>query len=1013
MRLQHYIIIVVAGCFLQHAVFCQSIDDQLTRYTTKDGLPDGLINCIQQDNSGFLWLGTSNGLARFDGRNFKIYRYNSSDTISLRTNIIGSLFIDHRGRLWALSYPWLHLYHPETECFEHFNINGFTTGHLVKICAEENDQLIFAGSKSLYKFDMKQKKFASYHEDLKPSLYLDYIKDEDGIEWMTTRTGLMRYDPKTKINFFIDSAIQHNKNGLATVSYLFLLPDGYMLAATRNWGILLVNRKKNTIKQFFPYNNNQDVFRDMYKCNDSTFLVMSDSGVFVFNWREGSFTGFMPKVCITTLRDIKAVVFYDREGIVWVGGKYLEKYDVKDFKIRIVPCNEKDPEPFDRYNNLYKCNNGTILLGGNSVIAIFDSLRRLVAKIHNEVLDSGFTPYGKIINNFREDGKGNIWCSARPDLACFSIKNNSINNVKKYHSPRNFSEISDLMPDSKGGILLATHGKGFARFDTTKKTFTFFDTRSVAPSRITDLYTTSICIDHNGCTWIGTAGGMNKIEKDGITVMQFKQNKNNSASNVDWYVTDIKEDKHGIIWFTTREYGIGRLNPLNDSVTFLSTGQGLPTCYFSNLDIDDGNNLWALSAMGILKLNTTTLHSDLYTEEEGFPPPDNIRYMHYCKYTGSLYLLTPGAIFEIDTRKNIDHHIKIPETSITEFSVFNKEKPIFGRKDINLNYNENFINIQFACLLFHNVKQIKYAYKMDGIDKDWVYCNFKRNASYTNLPPGHYNFMVKAQGPEGAWNKPTVLSLIITPPYWQSWWFYMAEVIFGIAIVIWVVKLYTKGKLATQKSEFEKLRAVSDERTRIAAEMHDELGSGLTSIRMLSEIANGKINHNITPKHEIEKIESSASHLSENLREIIWTMNTRFDKLDDFIVYVRSYAAEYFDDSSIFFQFNIPEIIPDITLNGELRRNIFLCIKEALHNIMKHSLATKADLTFNFIGKTLIIEIKDNGVGIDFTQNNKFGSGLSNMKERLSKFGSGLEINVNGGTKLVFKINIQPLTASH
>jgi len=287
-----------------------------------------------------------------------------------------------------------------------------------------------------------------------------------------------------------------------------------------------------------------------------------------------------------------------------------------------------------------------------------------------------------------------------------------------------------------------------------------------------------------------------------------------------------------------------------------------------------------------------------------------------------------------------------------------------------------------------------------------VYCNYNRKASYTNLAPGHYTFSVKAQSPQGVWNAPTLLSIIIKPPYWQTWWFYVLESLLVVAGVIWITRLYTARKLAKQKIEIEKILAVSNERTRIASDLHDELGAGLTFIRMLSEIAGSKMKNDANAEPEIEKIERSATNLSENLREIIWTMNTQFDKLDDFIFYLRSYAVEYFDDSPIVFQFHAPDIVPEITLSGELRRNIFLCIKEALNNIIKHSGATEASLTFNVIENILFAEIKDNGIGINTTQANKFGNGLNTMKERLGKFGSDLKIEVNHGTKLVFNINI-------
>lgn len=310
---------------------------------------------------------------------------------------------------------------------------------------------------------------------------------------------------------------------------------------------------------------------------------------------------------------------------------------------------------------------------------------------------------------------------------------------------------------------------------------------------------------------------------------------------------------------------------------------------------------------------------------------------------------------------------------------------------------------------------------MEGIDKDWVYCNYERDAPYTHLPPGHYVFKVKAQSPDGVWNNtPTLLAIIISPPFWQTWWFYLADALAAITLVFFTVRVYTERKLglqrielAHQKIEIEKLHAVSKERMRIASDMHDDIGAGLTSIRLLSEVANMKAGKDSPIKSEIEKIVKSAGSFSDNLREIIWTMNTRYDKLEDFIIYVRSYAVEFFDDSPIKFLFNSPVSIPEITMPGELRRNLFLCIKEALHNIVKHAYATEASLTFNVVenpdrtGQVMLYtEIRDNGKGINTNQINKFGNGLNTMKERLNRLGSYLEIEVNNGTKLVFKINI-------
>ena len=998
-------------CSAEPIVFCQPIENHFTHYTTKDGLADGMIRSIVQDSVGFLWIGNENGLSRFDGHTFKVYRYNPLDTNSLRENRVWNLFTDSKKRLWILTFHWLYLYHPEDERFEHFSVNSSVDGRFDKICAEENDQLIITGYNALYRFDEIHKKFSVFHHDGMVSQSVgDYHKDENGVEWMASEKGLMRYDSKTK-------SCTTDSNVIA--AYMNFLPGGYLLASGCSNGLFLINRKTYSTQSFLPDKKKpSELIRCSYPLNDSIFLIASD-GVSIFNLNTKMFVNFkQDKLNPTSVRENDreiSCIFRDREGIIWIGGEHLEKYDFKDYAIKAIPYSNNDVQTniFEKFYCLHRCTDGNFLLGGYFGTGVYNQ--------STDQLKNYFPggPDGQIIYCLEDDGRGRIWCittlfnNHHPKICVCSEINNELKIIKQYDL-QNFSDdyISDMKPGRNGYVLLATKNRGFMKFDTTTETFTIFDADTKSPSQLTSSSGTSICEDHSGCVWVGTKKGLNKIEKDGVTVKQYGRTDKPYSQVRDWYVTDIKEDRYGVIWFTTLEHGIGRIDPRNDSVRFFSIGQGLPTCWSKGLCIDDEDNLWALSKMGIVNLNVVTFQNRLYTEDEGFPTPDEVAApddkgsICYNSSTQKLYILTASAIYEIDG-KNVNHYDNIPQTTITGISVFEKEEPVSMSNNISLNYNENFIDIRFACLLFHSNKQIKYAYKMEGVDKDWVYCNYKRNASYTNLSPGNYVFSVKAQSPAGVWNKtPTLLAVIIKPPYWQTWWFYLLEAMAGFAVAAYVIRFYTAAKLAKQKNEIEKMLAVSNERSRIASEMHDELGSGLTSIRMLSEIAGGKINRDLIPKSEIEKIERSAGNLSENLREIIWTMNTRFDKLDDFIVYVRSYAVEYFDESTISFHFKSPNNVPAVTLNGELRRNVFLCFKEALHNIVKHSGATVASLSFTVGDNLLIAEIKDNGIGIDGNKMNKFGNGLSTMQERMNKLGGDLEIEICDGTKLIFRINI-------
>jgi len=998
---------LIAGCFTAHPVFCQPIENHFTHYTTTDGLPDGYVSSIKQDSAGFLWLATLNGLCRFDGHTFKTFRNDPRDTTSLCENHLNSIYFDEQNNLWCVSFNCLYLYHPDGEWFEHFYMDGY---NVERIDGEENGQLILSCTiKGLWKFDRKSKKLLKFeHPGLDPIKCYMYLKDNAGTQWMSTDKGLFRYDPGTKKSLFVF----HNEG------VLLQLPDGNILCGAFGEGLLLINRETNAIKQFRAMENDRgslvdDLIFCLYQLDDSTILIGTKKGVSVFNWRKQTFTNIVhdrtdPASLSAYDISVKSI-FKDREGIVWIGHRNLDRYDFGNFRVKTYPARgkEKVAGQFAGKLSFFPCADGRFLLGTGRGMKIYDPVKDTVNKIGAKEFNPGAKDVFKLIDCIQSDTCGNNWCFSSPNFYSFRVKNNTAENIHEYHFPFDLN-LGGMTFDKNGRIYIATWGNGLLRFDPADSAYTFFDTTGRSPARLTNMKIRAVCLARDGSIWLGTQKGINKIEKDGKTVMQFSQDKKRYGVITDWILMDVKEDSHGKIWFSTTSHGIGRIDPANDSITFLSIPQGLPTCFYENICVDDYDCLWVKSKMGILRINTITLQYQLYTDNEGFPPPGEVIDMRYAGYNRKLYLLTSGAIYEIDPR-HINYAPKIPKTLITGFSVLEKDRPLTGEGTMHLNYNENFINIKFAALLFHSNEMIRYAYKMKGIDHDWVYCNYKRNAPYTNLPPGHYVFSVKAESPEGVWaDAPATLLIIIRPPFWQTWWFYLAEFITGSAFVLWVLRLYTTRKLARQKIEIERSLAVSNERTRIASDMHDELGAGLTSIRLLSEVANLKAGKDSAAKSEIEKIVRSVGGLSENLREIIWTMNIRYDKLDDFIIYVRGYAVEYFDNTLISFQFNRPDVVPQVSMDGELRRNIFLCIKEALHNIVKHSGATGASLTFEVVENMLITTIADNGTGIDKNKINKFGNGLNTMKNRLKKYCSDLEIEGNNGTKLTFKINIVP-----
>jgi signal transduction histidine kinase len=246
---------------------------------------------------------------------------------------------------------------------------------------------------------------------------------------------------------------------------------------------------------------------------------------------------------------------------------------------------------------------------------------------------------------------------------------------------------------------------------------------------------------------------------------------------------------------------------------------------------------------------------------------------------------------------------------------------------------------------------------------------------------------------------------IINAPWWQTWWFRLLAGLLFAGILILAVRFYYRRKLEKQIMLLEKKQAVEKERTRIATDMHDDLGSGLSRIKFLSQSIQLKTNEHKSIKDDVSKIAQYSDEMVDKMGEIVWTLNEKNDSLADLLVFTRAYAVEYLSSNNIACDFKMPVAVPEIFISGETRRNIFLSVKEALHNIIKHASATEVIMSIEF-NKTLKIIIHDNGKGIDFDHVRRFGNGLINIQERMKTIGGKSVITNDKGALIQLEVPI-------
>jgi signal transduction histidine kinase len=295
---------------------------------------------------------------------------------------------------------------------------------------------------------------------------------------------------------------------------------------------------------------------------------------------------------------------------------------------------------------------------------------------------------------------------------------------------------------------------------------------------------------------------------------------------------------------------------------------------------------------------------------------------------------------------------------------------------------------------------------MVGIDKHWSKPSEETMADYRNLSNGKYQLQVIAAGQSQVWTAPFTYSFTILPAWWQTWWFKVLFFAVILTLAFFIGRFIYFYQLRKQRVVLEKQLAVQYERQRISAEMHDDIGASLSGIRLLTEMTKTKVKDQLAAE-EVEKIYKSVGDISSKMREVIWSLNAENDSLSNVVSYIQKQMRQWLENYPCQLIVELPETIPVVELNGETRRDILLIVKEAIHNIIKHSGANKISIDMHCNERDLIIIIADNGKGIISKNDDGSGNGMRNMRQRVEKLNGKIFITGNKGLTLTFEIPLQ------
>jgi signal transduction histidine kinase len=364
--------------------------------------------------------------------------------------------------------------------------------------------------------------------------------------------------------------------------------------------------------------------------------------------------------------------------------------------------------------------------------------------------------------------------------------------------------------------------------------------------------------------------------------------------------------------------------------------------------------------------------------------------------------ITNEAILKIAEPDNGPLSAEAPPLILTSLEVNNSP---WHDSSNNFSHRHNNFSFEVASPSFIDERSIQYSYLLEGGGHaSWSAPSNNATFNFINLAPGHYTLKVRAEFPERIYPAQMMsYSFSITPPWWQTWWARLGIAAAVLTLLILITRFYYAGKLEKQKHFLERKQAIEKERTRIATDMHDDLGAGLSRIKFLSETIGIKKQRQQPVEEDIDKIRMYSHEMIDKMGEIVWALNEKNDSLIDLLAYTRVYAVQYLSENGIDCAVNIPAQIPSLTINGEFRRNIYLTVKEALHNIVKHAQARKVKIDIE-TGFSLCVRIIDDGLGFDAANIRPWCNGLNNMKKRIESIQGKLQISNTVGTTISFTV---------
>ncbi len=790
-------------------------------YTVDQGLPNNIIHYIMKDNTGYLWIATEGGLSRFDGYTFRNFKSDPYDSNSLSYNGVNCILQQNDSIFWVSTFSGglnrLNIFENKFKRFtnNNSNPNSICTNELKCITADSKNNLwIGTRNNGFIKYNISKNEFIKYGDGSPDNGSLAKTSVEnicvfnDTLIFISTFNGLYTLNTITeKIKYYTHK--ENDKFSLYNNSVYCVFKD------SRN--ILWVGTLGNGLQKFNPLSEVFETKKLYYIPKDKeelsgishitednhNNLLLTTAGngnVIKFNTDTDNYALYNLNEMLNLETKITQInnSYYYNSDILWVGtwNQGLVKFNLDEniFTNYYLPDEGSNKLNAKDVWSVYEDKTGILWISTNRGVFLFDnSTKKYIKTINSQMGSDGLNI--DYINKICADKNGDLWIGTwGGGLNKYDINSGKFKyyrNNKTDSTSLSSDRIRFVYSDRDGIIWAATLDNGFCKYNPESDNFTRYhnvesDNSSVSYDDISFIYE-----DKNGFLWIGTwNGGLNKFDKKSGKCKRYYHDVNNPNSIPSDYVLCGREDRNGDLWIGTS----------NGLCKYLETGDNFRNYYDefekggnSVFDIiaDNNNNLWLATNQGISKFNTSLSKLRFYTQYDG-----SLKIGYHSSFilsNGNMIYAGSEKGFTCFNPNELNDVQNLSTVTITSFKKFNQESDVLKRQlnngEITLSYSDDVFSFEFSVLNFKNPEEYNYAYKIDGLDKDWIYSGNNRTAAYSHLQPGNYTFSVKASNADGVWNIPTNVKLVIVPPFWRTWWFISAIVFIFLTLGIAYFKL--------------------------------------------------------------------------------------------------------------------------------------------------------------------------------------------------------------------------------